>query len=186
VTVIAETQAGPGVSKSFNLPEGQYRVTFHADMGFELVLPVVESGDCGSEPLFESGAEPFDGDAIYWSTGCRVHFEVVGAVGGWSLNVETLGGENARPVPLEVSGDGPDLSPLVDLPAGNYLVAVGSQGPTIVVTPIVVDGECLERPIIVATAPGSYQSRYTSAGCRVIFQISSANGAWVLSITTAP
>jgi hypothetical protein len=181
-TLMAETQTGPGATRTFDLPPGLYRVVFRADAAFDRVTPVVEDGDCGSEPLLDGAPGPLEASAVYRSTGCRVHFEVDGAVGGWSLRVETAASSQSMAVPLSVQGSLPLATGEVDLPAGRYNVAVESQSPALVLTPLIVDGLCLERPILVLTAPGSYQAIYTSTGCRVVFQISAVTGPWRLVI----
>ena len=185
-TAVLATRTGPGVSQTFDLPQGLYRVIFHADAGFDLVLPVVEQGDCGSEPLFDSGSGSYDGSATYESSGCRLHFEVDGAGGGWSIAIAPLTDAAPRSLPLSMSGSTPATSDVLDLPKGTYRVAAENRGTSLVVTPLVLDGECLERPILVASAPGSYQTTYDSAGCKVIFQVSLTGGPWTLTVTAAP
>jgi hypothetical protein len=158
-------------------------VTFRAEDGFELVLPIVEEGDCGSEPLFYGEPGPFEGSATYRSSDCRLHFEITGAGGGWSLDVDSIPASAAQSPPLTLEGDAPLTSGVIDLPEGRYTVAVESQSEVLLVTPLVLDGECLERPILVLTAPGSYKTTYESAGCRVVFQIGAATGPWTLVVT---
>ena len=73
----------------------------------------------------------------------------------------------------------PEVSPT----ATPLLAAPQAITPTFTVTPLIINGECLERPILVASAPGSYQTVYESAGCRVVFQISAATAPWTLTVT---
>jgi hypothetical protein len=146
------------------------------------VTPVVEQGACGSFPLFDGSDGPFDGSVTYPSNGCRVHFQVDSAAGGWSLTVDTASSAGTLSAPLTLEGDQPMASGLVNLPEGQYALALSTRSPALLVTPVVAEGECLERPVFLIDAPGDYQATYQSSGCKIIFQIEAATDHWTLTI----
>ncbi len=180
-TLLQYESSGSGSTPEFDLPPGMYRVFFATDSPSSVVTPVVLDGDCSTYPLFiESKA--VEGSATYRSTGCRVRFDVNEVDGEWTIIVESVTKEGVSTVPVNLSGDGPTTSSLIDLPAGDYHLDLQTDSPYSMVIPIVVDGPCLERPVILAENPGHFEATYRSMGCQIVFQISSVTDTWNLTI----
>ena len=180
-TAAVATVAGSQLSEPFDLPSGLYRVTLRTDGGFTVMQPIVEDGACSEFPLFGTWSGPFEGSASYRSTGCQVRFEVVGIQDTWSVEVALEVTVTSPIFPITISGGGPATSDIIDLHEGEYNIHFTTGSPALV-TPIIRDGLCLERPVIVATQPGSYDAAYISTGCKLLFQISDAAAEWILVI----
>lgn len=180
--VLTASGQGDGATPEVDLPPGVYRVVFQTVAAGGEVTPEVIEGYCTATPLFSGTTAPEE-SATYRSTGCRVRFLVNAPGGNWTLTAETatLGGLLAPPASF--SGDGPATTELVDLPAGNYRIAFSTSSPYSMVTPIVVGGPCLERPILMLTGPGQFEAVYSSPGCQVVFQVSSVTASWELAVT---
>ncbi len=181
--VAQQSSQTSGVTDPVDLPPGLYRVFFQTDAAASVVTPVVLEGDCGAYTLFETEG-PFAGSATYRSTGCRVQFAISGG-GSWQLVVETATRAGALSPPAGFSGDGPTATDRVQLPEGEYRLILETESPFSMVTPIVVRGPCLERPVILASAPGRYQAIYRSLGCEIVFEISSVTAYWELIVEPA-
>jgi len=180
-TVAVATVAGSNLSEPFDLPGGLYRVTLRTDGGFSVMQPIVEDGACSEFPLFGTWSGPFEGSASYRSTGCRVRFEVIGIQVMWSVEVALEVTVTSPIFPITFSGSGPATSDIIDLQEGEYNIHFTTSSPALV-TPIIRDGLCLERPVILATQPGIYDGAYVSTGCKLLFQISDAVTEWILVI----
>jgi hypothetical protein len=179
--VIEEAQPAAGSTDPFDLPVGVYRVFFMSDAA-AAVTPVVLEGECSTYTLIESDG-PFEGSATYRSTGCRVQFEVISEA-DWTLSVETATRAGIVTLPATFSGTGPTTTDLVDLPEGEHVLTFHVSSPFSLVTPIVVTGDCLERPIFALSEAGDYTETYLSYGCEVIFEIN-ASADWELTIEPA-
>jgi hypothetical protein len=180
--VLAHSGDGPGATPTVELPEGVYRVFFQTDAPFDALEPVVEEGPCDENPFFDETSGPFEGSATYRSIGCRVHFQVSGIDGSWTLTVETADGSGLLTPPASFSGDGPATTDLIDLPVGDYLLVFTTDSPYSMVVAIVTDGLCREWPVFLLTEPGRFETPYNSTGCRVVFQVGSVTAGWELSI----
>ena len=185
VIIIEDQQTAPGLTQVFDLPEGVYRVVYSTDAQSSTVTPIVKEGECSDYAVFDLIA-PFEGSATYRSTGCKIQFEITGGSGAWHLAVERFEQEAAKTPPVTFSGEGPETTDIVNLPAGEYIVSLETNSEYSAVTSIVQEGPCNEWPIIQATGPGTYQTDYTSDDCRVIFQISSVTSDWTLHIELKP
>lgn len=174
---------GPGQTSPVELPPGVYRVILKTQAGFDALTPIVVSGECSAYTLFQDEPGPFEGSATYRSIGCRVAFELTGIGGPWTLTVETATQGDLLAPPLTLSGSKPATSDLIDLPAGEYRVVLDTRSQYTMLVVIVVGGDCLERPIILATEPGRYQTGYSSAGCLIVLQIGSVTDFWEISLT---
>jgi hypothetical protein len=179
--LIEEAQPAAGSTNPFDLPVGVYRVFFMSDAA-AAVTPVVLEGECSTYALIESDG-PFEGSATYRSTGCRVQFEVVSEA-DWRLSVETATRAGILTLPASFSGAGPTTTDLVDLPEGEHVLTFHVSSPFSLVTPIVVAGDCLERPIFALSEAGDYTETYLSYGCEIIFEIN-ASADWELTIEPA-
>jgi hypothetical protein len=179
--VLTASGQGDGVTPEVDLPPGVYRVVFQTVAAGGTITPEVIEGVCSATPLFSGTTAPEEG-TTYRSTGCRVRFGVAGAGGEWTLTVETATRGGLLTPPAAFSGDGPMTTGLIDLPAGNYRIAFSTDSPYSMVTPIVVSGPCLERPILMLTGPGQFEATYSSGGCQVVFQVSSVTAHWELNV----
>lgn len=180
--VLDASGSGQGSTPEVDLPPGVYRVFFDTDVSGARVAPVALEGHCSASQLFPGTTSPEE-SATYRSTGCRVRFDVEGISAGWTLRVETVTMGGMLTPPVAFSGDGPTTTGLIDLPEGDYLVAFGTNSPYSMVTPIIVGGPCLERPILILTESGQFEATYQSTGCQVVFQVSSVTAGWELTIT---
>ena len=178
----AQTGSGPGVTPQVDLSPGIYRVFVRAEDSFDSVRPVVDEGQCGQYPFFTSMPGPFEGSATYRSTGCRVHFEITGTGGDWSITVEPAAQSGLLTVPVTFSGDKPATTDRVDLPEGEYRLYLTTSSQYSMVVPIIAEGLCLERPVFLETTPGQFETTYKSTGCQIVFQISSVTAGWEFSI----
>jgi hypothetical protein len=146
------------------------------------VTPVVLEGECSTYTLLETDAA-FEGSATYRSTGCRVQFEVASAA-DWTLSVETATRAGIVTLPATFSGTGSTTTDLVDLPEGELVLTFHVSSPYSLVTPIIVTGDCLERPIFALSEAGDFEAAYLSYGCEIIFEIN-ASADWELTIELA-
>jgi hypothetical protein len=181
-TILQDEGSGAGSTPVFDLPPGMYRIFFATGSPNSIVIPVVLEGDCSTYPLFVE-SNPVEGSTIYRSTGCQVRFDVKEVEGDWTIRVDTVTKDGLSTVPVDLSGDGPSTSNLIDLPAGDYHLDLESDSPYSMVIPMVVDGPCLEQPVILAENPGHFEATYRSMGCQIVFQISSVTDTWNLAIT---
>lgn len=173
---------GPAVTAPVDLPPGLYRFTFQTDGSFDTVGPVVEEGQCGDYPFFIDEPAPFEGSATYRSLDCRVHFEVTNPTGQWAIAVEAVTTDQAVTVPTTFSGDRPTTTGPVYLPRGRYLLAISTDSPYSMITPIIIDGLCMERSVLVLTEPGHLETPYYSDGCQIVFQIGNVTDHWEFSV----
>jgi hypothetical protein len=181
---LEEIGEGPGVTSSIDLPPGVYRFLFQTESSFGTIHPVVEEGTCADFPLFINEPAPFEGSATYRSLGCRVHFEVSDATGDWAITVEAITESELLKVPATFSGDKPTTIGPVDVPQGEYVFAMKTNSPYSMVTPIIVDGLCMERSVFVLAEPGEFETNYYSAGCQIIFQVSNVTENWEFMISS--